>query len=149
MENPHQDDTLIITLSNSGAATLKRLASSTRILFLIGCVVSLLELTATYLRYSTVSLKEYKSNILLYTQLALSPFYIIIYLGFLLLQIFQFMKFTRLSNASVELGDSESFNRSLNFLQKYNTIGIINFSMGLFMLILNLVVELQYFSTKN
>jgi hypothetical protein len=149
MENPHQDDILTITISVSGAATLKRLVGSTRILFLLGCIMSVLELVVIYFRYSWLALSYYKSNFFLYLQLVLTPFYTIVFIVFVLLQIFQFLKFTRLSNASIGLGNSEAFNQSFTFLQRYNRIGIINCSIGMLMLILELIVEWQYFSTKN
>lgn len=131
MENSGQEDILNITLSNGGAATLKRVVNSTRVVFFFSCITGILTLLQTYLSFRALSPTAEKDTFF-YWYVNIFSIVSVIYTVVFVFQVYQFVKFTRRINQSIAHGDSDSFNRSFNYLQRYNKFGILGLSICVF-----------------
>ena len=143
MQDINQANVLEITLAQHGVAHIKRLKKVTKIVFSLGCIVSLLFLVDIYLRYANINLNLYKDYPLLYFQMLIYPAYAVIYTILFIVQLVYFLQFAIYCNRSIEYNDAEAFNSSFKLLYKYNVVAIFSLCLHIFLFSLFLATDFQ------
>jgi len=149
METPSSDH-LGIAITNTGAANIKRLIRTTRLLLWIGSACTGLLLADALLRQSYLAPERYRaSNLLLYLTIRYHLAYVTIYAFFFLFQLYYFLRFVRMAARSIDLLDTDGFNESFDYIYKGNVMAIINLSLSMLIGGLTIVMDYQFYTVAK
>lgn len=132
MEN-QRDSLLEVRLDPTGVALLKRLSVSTRWLFIIGLILTLLFLLDAGIRLAFIHPERFASNLPLYLEARLHGWYTLLYCILFIFQLRFYLLFVRQARKGAEVADTALFNDSFQALNKSNVMAIIQLSASVFM----------------
>ena len=139
MEN-QGSDCLEVRLDHTGVAYLKKLAVTTRWLFIISLLFVLLVMVRMILRHVTIHPRpeRYISNFPLYLEEIFSDGYYIFYYALFIWQLICYLKFAREANKAADTLDSSQFNRSFKAMYRFNILALVHLPVSMGMVILDI-----------
>jgi len=135
-----ETELLSITVSSPGAAQIKRLFTSTKWMFRVGIVNSLLAVTSSLFRLTYSRPDRYRSIPSYYWESKLYAGHLLYYL-FFIAQLVLYLRFVRRMNQTLENSDNEGFNESFDFLYRSNQWALCGMLVATFYGMLNIWVS--------
>jgi len=130
------NDFLLVRLDHTGAAHLKKLLTTTRWLFIIGMLLTLLFIVGNILRNHFINPDRFSSNLPLYLEMRLHNWYVAVYCLFFSWQLVLYLRFVQQANKGAVLLDNTRFNHSFRILYRSNVIALVHFSFSVVMAVL-------------
>jgi hypothetical protein len=145
MEQTEQKDLFDIKLTASGKSYIRKFGAATRILIMVGILVSLIFIAGTIIRAVKVDPAIFASNKLLLFQHRIFPLYTAVYSILFFLQIYCYWKVSRDLSKGIDYNDEIKFNESFTALYRNAVFGITTLILSLLMNILDLYFLIEYY----
>jgi hypothetical protein len=134
-----ETELLSVSVSPAGAAQIKRLFTSTKWMFRVGLLNSLLAITSSLFRSTYSHPDRYRSIPSYYWESKLYVGHLLYYL-FFIAQLVLYLRFVRRMNQTLESADNEGFNESFDFLYRSNQWALCGMLVATFYDVLNIWV---------
>jgi hypothetical protein len=134
-----ETELLSVSVSSPGAAQIKRLFTSTKWMFRVGILNSLLAVTGSLFRLSYSHPDRYRNIPSYYWESKLYVGHLLYYL-FFIAQLVLYLRFVRRMNQTLENRDNDGFNESFDFLYRSNQWALCGMLVATFYALLNIWV---------
>lgn len=138
MEN-QDNDLLEVRLDKTGIDQLKKLSVTTRWLFILSMLLTLLLILQAIGRGSLMSPEKFSSNWALYLAVKLFNWYTFAYCCFFAWQVWSYWQFARQVNKGAALLDTAQFNQSFRSLYRSSVLALVHLCLTLCMAVLQVL----------
>ena len=139
MEN-QDNDFLEVRLDRTGIDQLKKLSVTTRWLFILGMLLTLLLFVRTVVHSPFMSAEEFSANLPLYLEAKLFNWYTALYCLFFAWQVWCYWQFARQANKGAALLDTAQFNHSFRALYRSSVLALVHLCLTIVMAVLEVLV---------
>ena len=137
------NDFLEVRLDPTGAAYLKKLMVTTRWLFIIGMLLSLLLILQAIVRSPFANPERFSANLPLYLEMKLFNWYTFIYCLFFSWQVWCYWQFARQANKGAVLLDTAQFNHSFRSLYTSSILALVHLCLTMGMAVLEVLADVN------
>ena len=139
-------DLFEIKLSASGKTYLRKFAFFTRLMILIGIVISLIHIASTLARHFTIDVSVYDNYEYLLIEHKLLPYYTAFYCLLFYPQMYLYWQVARYLKKGLNYNDEETFNKAFHALLRYSVFGVASLLLSLISYGFELFTLIKYYA---
>ena len=145
MQEYKMADLFEIKLNASGKIYIRKFVIFSRLIILIGIVISLIHIASALIRYFTLDVSTYENFKYLLLEQKLLPYYTAFYCLLFYPQMYLYWKVTRHLNEGLNYNDEETFNKAFHAFFRYSIFGVASLLLSLISYGFELFVFIKYY----